>query len=152
MLILPCENRIPDNMRDIYLIDKLKHELSAIATKAILAFSEVRHNNYYFEGDECWVANAENNCTSCSDCDMLLVLSFLNDRCTIINSQDVFTPIGVLYNAFMAYCTQNNLTCRLTNIKFSKILTSLIPNSKPNKVRINGEPTNVRTCIQLVQA
>ena len=152
MLILPCENRIPDNMRDIYLIDKLKHELSAIATKAILAFSEVRHNNYYFEGDECWVANAENNCTSGSDGDMLLVLSFLNDRCTIINSQDVFTPIGVLYNAFMAYCTQNNLACRLTNITFSKILTSLVPNSKPSKARINGKPTNVRTCIQLVQA
>lgn len=152
MLILPCENRIPDNMRDIYLIDKLKRELSAIATKAILAFSEVRHNNYYFEGDECWVANTENSCTSGHDGDISLVLSFLNDRCTIINSQDVFTPIGVLYNAFMAYCTQNNLTCRLTNIKFSKILTSLIPNSKPNKVRINGEPTNVRTCIQLVQA
>ncbi len=152
MLILPCENRIPDNMRDIYLIDKLKCELSAIATKAILAFSEVRHNNYYFEGDECWVANTENSCTSGPDGDISLVLSFLNDRCTVINSQDVFTPIGVLYNEFVAYCAQSNLPCKLNNIKFSKILTFLVPNSVSTKTRVNGIPTNVRTCIQLMQA
>lgn len=147
LLLIPCNYKVPQNARDPRLIEKIRPELSAIATTAALFFSEVRNNGYHFEGDNIvkndmsalFAVETPNN----DD----IIQRFIQERCRIIDSQEVYTPIRDLFEEYGLFCRQYQHVNLYSANTFSKALSSLLPNSKTTKKRIGKDTINCRTCI-----
>lgn len=133
LLLIPCNYKVPQNARDPRLIEKIRPELSAIATTATLFFSEVRNNGYHFEGDNIvkndmsalFAVETPNN----DD----IIQRFIQERCRIIDSQEVYTPIRDLFEEYGLFCRQYQHVNLYSANTFSKALSSLLPNSKTTK-------------------
>lgn len=149
LLLIPCNYKVPQNSRDPYLIEHIRPELSVIAARAALYFSEVRNNGYHFEGD-----NIVNN-----DISTLFTVEtpnntndnnlqrFIQERCRIVDSQETYTPIRDLFSEYDLFCRQYQQVNLYSANTFSKALSNLLPNSKTIKKRIGKDTINCRTCI-----
>lgn len=151
ILLLPCDYKVPLEKRDPHLLDKIKVELSAIATKAAYAFYNVCRNKYVFTGDDIWKVSAEDLCSSISDINEDIVFKFINISCEVTNSQEDYILIAELFKAFAQFCEQNGYRNNYSCNAFSKAIKQLVPSSETKKVRIGTSTANARTCIRLAE-
>ena len=149
LLIIPCMHTIPKEMQDHYLIDKIKKERSAIATKAIIAYAEVRNNHYQFEGDDEWGISEMSICVNNDSCIQALLSQFLNENCVITDSNNDFTESCAIYDAFSTFCNEKGYENTFTSASLSRELGKRIPGSITRKIRNEIGTFNVRTRIIL---
>ena len=149
LLVIPCMHTVPKEMQDHYLIDKIKMERSAIATKAIMAYAEVRNNHYQFEGDDEWGISEMSICVNNDSCIQALLSQFLNENCVITDSNNDFTESCAIYDAFSTFCNEKGYENTFTSASLSRELGKRIPGSITRKIRNEIGTFNVRTCIIL---
>ncbi|MBM2834941.1 MAG: phage/plasmid primase, family [Candidatus Brocadiaceae bacterium] len=126
--LIPFNVTIPEADRDKHLTEKLQAELSGILVWAVQGCLE-----WQTEGlktpDE--VKNATNEYQE----EMDVIQAFLDDRCFIkIDSKDVKTISGKLYEAYANWCSENSET-PLNNKSFGRRLSDkgFTPNQSSGK-------------------
>ena len=149
LLVIPCMYTVPKEKQDHSLINKIKMERSAIATKAIMAYAEVRNNHYQFEGDNEWSISELVICVNNDSCIQDLLSKFINERCIITDSDINFTESCAIYDAFTAFCNEKGYDNTFTSAALSRKLGKRIKGSITKKVRNEMGTYNVRTRILL---
>ena len=148
LLLIPCDYKIPPEARNYNLLDQLKNEASAIATKAVLMYRNVRNRHYRFSGDDVWTVTAKSLCQA-SSFGGDIVNEFIYEKCIITNLQSDYTPAATLFERFSQFCLEKKYTLTYNSNSFSKELGRLIPSSESKKMRKGNTTFNVRTCILL---
>ena len=149
LLIIPCMHTVPKERQDHYLIDKIKMERSAIATRAIMAYAEVLNNHYKFEGDDEWGISELSICVNNESCIQALLSQFINERCIITDSDKDFTESGTIFDTFSAFCNEKGYENTLASSTLSREIGKRIKGSITKKIHGVSGTANVRTRIIL---
>lgn len=137
LIVIPFRTSIPPELRDPYLLDKLRAERPAIAAKSLAAYQEVRRKNYVFA-----LPRASEVIEYAPSTIADPVAAFLAECCDLCG-QEVFTPTAILYEAYTAFCQTHGLPWLEQAAQFSRQLrTCCAGQVKPTKQRYNGTPVN----------
>ena len=136
LLMIPCNNPIPKHLQDPNLLEKIKPELPAIATYAVMCFAKVRKNNYFFSGDNIYLVSAESIYTKASlnvtvnnedDCS---VEYFVKQMCEFTYDKNDFISTAELHKKYCEFCMKNSLQAEKMQIhsvgKFVKFFPTIL--------------------------
>ncbi len=135
--LIPFLYSVPEEQKDLQLLDKLLKERDGIVTKAMAAARELIKNNYCFP--KCRAAEKlklqwQNN-------DEAGILAFVKECCDRSNPQ-VKTHTDELYKAYQKFCRENKIGNVATQKAFSQTLLrqfSLKPDRWKTKMLANAQ-------------
>lgn len=137
LIVIPFRVPVPPELRDPYLLDKLRAERPAIATRGLAAYQEVRRRNYAFALPR---ASEGGGNTVAATVDP--IAAFLAECCDLCD-QSIYTPTEALYRAYVAYCRAHGLPWVEQPAQFSRQLRRCCSNEiKPKKQRYEGDSLN----------
>lgn len=105
IMVVNCPNVVPLEKQDKHLLDKMFAEREGIVQKAVIALQTVIANGYTFTEPESVKLAREEYCAENSS-----VISFFNE-CMCRRTSDRITDgctTGMVYNAYKAWCNDNN--------------------------------------------
>ena len=137
LIVIPFRVPVPPELRDPYLLDKLRAERPAIAAKSLVAYQELRRRNYVFPLPRACEGGG-NNVTATVD----PMAAFLTECCDLCD-QLIFTPTALLHESYIAYCRTHGLPWVEQTAQFSRQLKVCCAGQiRPSKQRYAGEPAN----------
>ena len=116
LIVIPFRVPVPPELRDPYLLDKLRIERPAIAARGLTAYQAVRRNNYTFT-----LPRASEEIVYAPSTTADPVAAFLAECCDLCE-QTVFTPTAILYKAYVSYCRAHGLPWAEQAAQFSRQL------------------------------
>lgn len=97
LIIIPFEAMFTEDNRDVYLVEKLKKELSGIFNLAMQGYTRLAKNKYKFTESEVVTKSAKNYMR-----DNDTILLWLEDECGMV--PQAISPIANLYSDYSFYC------------------------------------------------
>jgi len=147
LLIIPFEATFCAKNRDIFILDKLKEELSGIFNLAFTGYTEFMKANDFANVSE--VTDAVKNYVEENDS----VVSFLEEECVVEKEGEV--AFKEMYLSYVFYSEQYRLK-PLTSIGFSKrvknILQTFYNTDCATRINKNGKRVRGFTGIKLIEA
>lgn len=121
MMIIRCDNVIPENKRDKMLCEKMLKEKNAIIKKALEALDRLITRDFNFELTEKMLDDRSQYEVSNNP-----LITFVEEFCEVFENKEdckYKTPRGTFYNCFYKYCHYyNNDKGKLGKPQISKIL------------------------------
>ncbi len=105
LVIIPCENTIPQAKRDSNLLDKLLTEKSAIINWALEGLKRLLHNNFKFS--QC---SASQKVTEDYRMTVDSVYRFIQTNYVITHKHSDMVSKSAFDEAYLKYCSFNNIT------------------------------------------
>lgn len=127
IMVVECNNIIPQEKQDKQLLDKLYAEREGIVCKAVLAIQNVIRNGYrFFEPKSVTIAReqymSDNN----------TVVSFWNECMVQRNKISDKATVGKIYDVYKAWCQDNNSGYAKSAKEFRNIISEYLNTSYSN--------------------